>query len=151
MNAVFELPRVSFFLNWWLVALGSLACVCVVLALEAFLRQRYRQAVLYVGASFLVGAVFAANSVLASPSSWQAMYAAFRASPPSEASARAHDIAKHWSRVHDGILVRDWYLLSRGWGVCHELWRQTGCVPAPLQREPMGVARALLSEVANGV
>jgi hypothetical protein len=41
-------------------------------------------------------------------------------------------------------------MLANRWGVCHELWHQSDCTTAAGPREPTGIAREILGEIARG-
>ncbi|MGB0134298.1 hypothetical protein [Dokdonella sp.] len=90
-------------------------------------------------------------SLLASPASWQAMLAASRTGPPEVVAERARDVGAYWHRSHNQILIKDWYFLAGRWGVCHELWAQSACTRAPVEREAVGIAREMLADLANDV
>jgi hypothetical protein len=88
------------------------------------------------------------NSLLATPTTWQVMFAAYVAAPPGRSAEFSRDIQRHWSRGARGVLVRDWYFMAHRWGVCHELWSESACVQSSAEREAIGIARELLSYAA---
>ncbi len=150
MTAVLTFGGISFLLNGLTVAISFGAFTLLTLSCVLPARRRVASASLF-ALSAIVAVVFvAANSVLAAPATWQVTYAAIKDAPPEQAVERSKDIKTHWVRVHDEILVRDWYALARRWGVCHELWPQDNCTHVPAEREAMGIARERLSQVANG-
>ena len=150
MTAVLDISSVSLFLTGYSVTLLLAALAFIGMAVACAFKTKVGAAAALGLAAVVGSAMFLANSLLASPSSWQVIYAAVKANEPAKVVERANDIKNHWIRVHDGILVKDWYFLATRWGVCHELWPQSSCTRVPAAREPMGVARELLGQLANG-
>jgi len=91
------------------------------------------------------------RTVLAEPQSWAVMLAAVSNADPALSQARAEDLRPYWDTHQDEILLKDWLMLANRWGVCHELWQQTDCIVAPGPREPLGIAREILGDIARGV
>ncbi|MES2832990.1 MAG: hypothetical protein V4695_13495 [Pseudomonadota bacterium] len=143
------LPNVSFLISLWPLVLALATSVCFFSSIFYLLKQRLRVSASLCIASILLAIVFVANSLLVTPPSWQVMLAAYQNTPPPLRLVRQQDIAKSWLFA-ENILVLDWYLISRRWGVCHELWPQNGCAHAPAKREAQGIARELLTDVARG-
>jgi hypothetical protein len=141
---------VSLFINEMLFALVVGTLLCSLAAIFSAVKLRLRLSAMFALISAISLITFLTNSLLASPYSWQAMYASYKVAPPPEKARRANDITRYWMISREQILLADWYLLSRRWGVCHELWSQLDCVHAPAEREPMGIVRELLTGVARG-
>ena len=92
---------------------------------------------------------FFAYSVLASPSVWPVILAAYVKAPPEQQIVRKQEIADSWLVFEEQIRVFDWYFMAQRWNVCHELWQQRDCTKTSPHREAQGVARELLTEIAK--
>jgi hypothetical protein len=99
------------------------------------------------GAFVMLIATAFAGSIVVPARLYAPILGAYRAAPT---QSRQQDLAVAWNRFHEEMLVLNWLTLSRKWGVCHGLWSQPLCVPAPLSPEPEGIARELLTTAANG-
>ena len=105
----------------------------------------------FLGSALVVlGVAVVSRSLLATPRSWEVLHAAYEASPRDLKLTRRQDIAAVWLSFHENIRLLDWYLLAHRWGICHELWTQSGCTQTPPEREATGIARALITQIARG-
>jgi hypothetical protein len=144
------LPNVSLYFDGWLLALTLVVMCAAALTATSIVRRKLRRTAFFGSAVVLLGVVVASQSLLATPRSWEVLHAAYESSPLDIKSARQQDIAAVWLSFHEDIRLLDWYRLAHRWGVCHELWVQSGCTYAPLEREAMGIARELLTDIARG-
>lgn len=144
------LPNTSFLMGGGvlLVVLASAAGLTVSVAALVWRRRAEwaLSAILFIA---LASAALAYSYVVPS-AVWGAILSSYLASPPAEREARRQQLAEHWNSSHEDIQAHRWLLLSRRWGVCHELWPQKDCAVAPYPREAQGIARGRLTEVANG-
>jgi hypothetical protein len=127
--------------------------VCLVLMGQCILataRRRTRRAAALGLSAFVLLFAFGATSLLSRPAAWQVLHAAYRDAPPERQRQMVHDIAAKWSILREGMVLGDYYLLTRKWGICHELWPQATCTTVSSEREAMGIARELLTEIARG-
>ena len=139
----------SLLLSGWTLLLALCIVACAMALLVVIAKGRFRPAAMLALALVLSIGILIPNSLLATPATWQTMYAAYVAAPPERSNEYAGDIHEYWSTTARDVLVRDWYFMAHRWGICHELWSESDCVRAPSQREPMGMARDLLTEVAQ--
>ena len=139
----------SLLLEGWTLILSLLVLGGAIVLLFLITKGKRKPAVFLATALALSIALLIPNALLASEATWQAMYAAYVAAPPARSAGCARDIREYWSRNARGVLMRDWYFVAHRWGVCHELWNESGCVSATGPRESMGIARELLSNVAE--
>lgn len=139
----------SLLLSGWTLALAMCIVACGMALLVLIVKVRLKPAANLALALVVSIGVLIPNSLLATPATWQAMLAAYVAAPPERSAEFADDIREYWSATARGVLVRDWYFIAHRWSVCHELWSESGCVHAPIQREPMGIARDVLTDVAQ--
>ena len=143
------LPNVSLYFDGWLLAL-ALLFMCAAALIVISVRRNSRHTAFFVSALVVLGVAVASQSLLAAPRSWEVLHAAYEASPRGLKPARQQDIAAVWLSVHESIRLLDWYLLAHRWGICHELWAQSGCTHAPPEREATGIARELITQIARG-
>jgi hypothetical protein len=144
------LPGISVLLTLPRVVGLVFSAVLLGFCISAAARRRTGRA-----AAFGLGAIafpvaFAATSLLATPAAWQVLHAAYRDAPPEKQRVFGQDIAANWLPFHEGMVLGDYYLLMRKWGVCHELWPQAACVRASSEREAEGIAREILADIARG-
>jgi hypothetical protein len=143
------LPNVSLLLTPALLGIILLALLCAGIGIAAATRRHLARVTASSVATVVLLALFLAKSTLATPSSWQVLYAAYSASSPAEMTERRKAVADKWLPFHEEIRLLDWYLLANEWNVCHELWAQTRCTKAPSKREPQGIARELITNIAH--
>jgi hypothetical protein len=144
------LPNVALYFDGWLLALALPVMCAAALTAVSVLRRRPGATALFGSAFVVLGVILASGSLLATPATWQVLHAAYEASPPGLKPARQQQIARTWVTLHGNIRLLDWYLLASWWGNCHELWPRSGCTHAPRQREAMGIARELITQIARG-
>lgn len=150
MTIIFAIGSNAFLLREWSLGLAVIAGVALLVAVASFLKGAPR-ILLWSSLAGLFGfAVVAASSVVVPSTVWPTILVAARTGSPTEVAARRRELAGAWDAFHGEMLVTDWLVLSRSWGVCHELWPQTGCTRAPGNREAQGIARDLLGEQAHG-
>ena len=139
----------SLLLSGWTLLLALCIVACAMALLVVIIKGRSKPAAMLALALVISIGILIPNSLLAPPATWQTMYAAYVAASPERSNAYAGDIHEYWSTTARGVLVRDWYFIAHRWSICHELWSESDCVRAPGRREPMGMARDLLTEVAQ--
>ncbi len=139
----------SLLLKGWTLVLALFVVACAIVLLVLTIRGLRKPALVFATVLALSIGVLVPNALLATPATWQTMYAAYVAAPPERSVEYAGGIHEYWSTAARGVLVRDWYYLAHRWGVCHELWAESDCILAPSQREAMGIARDLLTDVAE--
>ena len=144
------LPNVSLYIDGWLLVLALLVMCTAALAGISIVRRKARHTAAFGSALVVLGLAVASQSLLAAPRSWEVMHAAYESSPLDLKPVRQQDIAAVWLNFHQEIRLLDWYLLAHRWGVCHELWAQSGCTYSPPEREAMGIARELITQIARG-
>lgn len=148
--SVVVLPNISFLfggkalLVLLVSALGFLASTSMLL-----IRRRRAWAMATTGFAGLVASAFLASYVVPS-NVWPAILSAYQAAPPSERAARGRQLAASWDAFNEELHAHKWLMLALDWGVCHELWHQSDCTPAPANREAQGIAREILTQVARG-
>jgi hypothetical protein len=144
------LPGISVFLTLPQVVGLLFSAVLIGFCFSAAARHRTGRAAAFgLGAIALLVAL-AATSLLATPAAWQVLHAAYRDASPEKQHMIGQDIAAKWLPFHEGMVLGDYFLLTRKWGVCHELWLQAACVRASSEREAEGIAREILTDIARG-
>jgi hypothetical protein len=78
---------------------------------------------------------------------WVVMLGAIENAPVSERARRIYDLRAHWQAR--SMRAVDWYVLSRKWNVCHDLWAERSCFRPAASEEAVGIARELLNEMAG--
>lgn len=139
----------SLLLQGWTLALALFMVICALALAIMIIMVKLKPAATL--GLILAGsiAVMIPNALLAHDETWKVMYAAYVAAPPDQSAKMAADIYTIWSYSARSVLVKDWYFTSRRWGICHELWAENQCAPAPARREGAGISREWLGDIAD--
>lgn len=131
---------------------AGVALLVIAAALWCIAAIRRRNATIVAVASFAVilGSLYFVYRTLVTPSgSWPVMYAAVNEMTGAERRGRIAELMPLW---HYGNVRRvDWYFLSRRWGVCHRMWKESECRMPPGQLEAEGFVRDDIYALAKEV
>jgi len=123
----------------WSAAVALLVVGAVGVWVTAFLRRNSAVSALAAFAVVFGASYFVYRTVVTPSGSWPVMYAAVNEKAGAERRARIAELMPLWQ--HGQVRQLDWYFLSRKWGVCHRMWRETGCRMPQGDLEPEGFVR----------
>lgn len=99
------------------------------------------------GIIFVLSVVQVYRGKMVPEAAWVAMLGAIENVPGSERKQRILDLRAHWrARTMRAV---DWYVLSRKWNVCHDLWAERSCFRPAASEDAGGIVRELLDEMAG--
>ena len=94
-----------------------------------------------------LGVVRVYRGAMAPAESWMVMLGAIENAPLHERAARVNDLRANWT--YREMRSFDWYVLSRKWNVCHELWHEEACTRPAVSTPGVGIAREKLDDIAS--
>ena len=110
----------------------------------------WRRCSLFVlGCAFVLCSAVGINGLMAPPRVWPVMLAAYNTSQVQARPDLRRELDGAWVGMRGHLSVLGWAYVSAKWGFCHEMWPQVGCIVAPGERMPQGIAREELQLVAN--